>query len=310
MDQWELPLGWSWRKPAEGPTAFHTETLDTGTVFLHCADLADPLSPAEVLARARALGERVLLKGCSVEMVKAVRKAGGRHVVLGHAARIALDGYRPPHKVRNLARKGDKAVEVVERPVDAAADALAERFLLEVHPPGEPRLRLNYRTRLADAQRAFFALERAGGRPVGLVTLTRFGSGCWHVEQLARHPAAPPGTMESLCSAVIAALQASKARVLNLGEAPMYFPREGPRVVGWEHFGRRSRLVARGAPLLARLVRESYDVRGLYQFKNKFEPTWEVRALCAFPRVRNRDVLAMARACGMTGLVRGASAVS
>lgn len=303
MNQWELPLGWTWREPGVGATAFHTVALDNGTVFLHCADLAETLSPAEVAERAKSLGKRVILKGCSLEMVNAVHAAGGGHLILGHAARIALDGYKPPHKARNLARKGDKVVEVVARAIGPEAEAIAQSFLAEVHPPGTPRLRLNYRTEITDTQRAFFAHERNGGRTVGLITLTKYGPGAWHVEQLARHPAAPLGTMEAVVTEVIDTLRAENAHAVNLGEATMYFPRADGEVVGWQHFGQRNRWIARSAPVLTRAVRSNFNARGLYQFKNKFKPQWEPRALCGFPRVRIRDVVAMARACGIVGLV-------
>ena len=58
------------------------------------------------------------------------------------------------------------------------------------------------------------------------------------------------------------------------------------------------------SPFFARLVKSNYDVRGLYQFKNKFEPIWEPRALCGFPTLGALDILSMARVTGISQLFK------
>jgi hypothetical protein len=264
----ELPLSWSWNDSPDQPEHFSFVTLPGGAKFVYAAQLSPRTSRAALVQKLRGLGP-VIIRGCSAELAREL--APERALSLGSSARIDLEGYRPPHKVRNLAKRGAKAVEVRALPMDAASAALVTPWLASLHGEGEPTLQYLFRTELADAQRAFAAFQPGSSRPMGLVTLTRYGTNAWHVELLCRDPQSPQGTMEHLLASVIETLQSEGATALNLGEIGLDFSAVAERL-SW-----LNRLLLLISPFFVRLVRGRYDVGGLHRFKNKFEPVWEPR---------------------------------
>ncbi len=291
--QFELPLGWSWNGSADDAEHFDLVALPSGAKFVYTARLSPVTTPAELAGKLLALGGEVIIRSCSPALAASLGR--GSVVQLTSSANLVLEGYRPPHKVRNLARRGAKAVEVRELKVDASAAAVVEPWLTRLRERSGPSLQYLFRTQLTQAQRAFAAFAPGAAEPSGLVTLTRYGRGAWHIELMCRDPEAPQGTMEHLLVQLIETLSAERASALNLGEVGLDFA--APLApMSWFN-----RLIVRLTPLFIRLVRRTYDVAGLHRFKNKFEPTWEPRVFWG-SRLRFMDFVAMARLSGISRL--------
>src|SRR5450755_2534347 len=97
----ELPLGWCWREA--GPDSLQVVQTPNRKAFLHCGDLSGTQTQSDLFARVRALSERgVLVKGCSIDLARKIRDAGGQMLILSHAARLDLSDYKAPAKVRNM----------------------------------------------------------------------------------------------------------------------------------------------------------------------------------------------------------------
>jgi phosphatidylglycerol lysyltransferase len=89
---------------------------------------------------------------------------------------------------------------------------------------------------------------------------------------LMRHrPGSPPGTMDFLFAKIMLHLQAQGFDRFGLGMSPMSGMAERRKAPRWQRFGR----------LLFEHGERFYNFRGLHNFKDKFEPTWEARYLCA-----------------------------
>ena len=89
---------------------------------------------------------------------------------------------------------------------------------------------------------------------------------------LMRHlPDTPPGTMDFLFAKILLHLQAEGYARFGLGMAPMAGMAERRRAPRWQQLGR----------LLFEHGGRFYNFRGLYSFKDKFEPVWEARYLAA-----------------------------
>ena len=89
---------------------------------------------------------------------------------------------------------------------------------------------------------------------------------------LMRHlPDTPPGTMDFLFAKLMLHLQAEGYARFGLGMAPMAGMAERRRAPRWQRLGR----------LLFEHGGRFYNFRGLYSFKDKFEPVWEARYLAA-----------------------------
>jgi phosphatidylglycerol lysyltransferase len=116
------------------------------------------------------------------------------------------------------------------------------------------------------------AVVRHEGRIIAFATLLVTATDQEACVDLMRHlPNAPPGTMDFLFAKILLHLQTKGFRRFGLGMSPMAgmaTRRTAPR---WQRLGR----------LLFDYGERLYNFRGLYSFKDKFEPHWEPRYLAA-----------------------------
>ena len=84
-------------------------------------------------------------------------------------------------------------------------------------------------------------------------------------------PDAPPGTMDFLFAKVLLHMQAQGYKNFGLGMSPIAGMATRRRAPRWQRLGR----------LLFQYGERFYSFRGLYNYKDKFEPTWEARYLAA-----------------------------
>ncbi len=107
--------------------------------------------------------------------------------------------------------------------------------------------------------RTFIAWEEQSHTIYGVVTLSRNAEKGWHVEQLLRHPATPPKTIDFLLSFIIQKLYKENALWLSLGEVPFKHLRS---------FHWLNRCYAWSRYLIP------YRCEGLYRFKKKYAHDW------------------------------------
>jgi hypothetical protein len=287
----ELPLSWSWGA-AGSPLELQPFDLPTGGRFVHAASIPEGTSVEAVRAALEAIGP-VVCQGLDRDQLASLG-AGEGSMLMGSSARLELSGYRPPHKVRNLARRA-KSVQLEELSPDAAG---TDQEALELAAyGGRATLRYVFRAQVADAQRAFVA--RSEGRSVGMLSLTQTGPGAWHLELLVRHPEAPDGAMEALISRVVEILQSEHQIRLDLGQVAFHV--EESELQG---LGALNRLLLAGVPAAVAATGGRFNFEGLRRFKAKFEAQWVPRYFAGWPRLRKRDLRAAIDAADLGQFVR------
>lgn len=278
--------------------------MKNGKVFLSFADVPASMALDEVVERVKSLNKKgVVLHSCDRATAEALAPKRDR-LLVSYSAEIRIRGYKMPQKARNLCRRGAKECDVFEAAITAEN---AERFdaIEEARrAPGSPKIEGVFRTRFIDAHRAYVATLKTTGEWTAVITLTRYGQGRWHVEQLARHPEAPVGVMEQLIGHAVEKLGAEGAEVLNLGGVPLSYPEHDGKVVGIERFSLRDHAVRGISGALGNIAARRYNIKGLHQFKAKFNPHWEPRYLVGTRGLSLHDVYLMSKATGITGLTR------
>lgn len=294
MAGYELPLSWSWAPPG-GALELRPLALPSGGRFLHAVQVPEGTS-LDALREALLAAARegpLVAQGFDAAQLQALGASDGP-MLLGSSARLDLDGYRPPHKVRNLVKRAkDCAVEELQ---PASAGPVQDALELAAHG-GPATMRYVFRARVEDALRAFAV--RAGGQPVGMLTLTLTGAGAWHVELLVRHPAAPDGAMELLIAAVVERLQAEGQSRLDLGQVAFHV--EDADRAG---LGALNRALLAGVPAAVAATGGRFNFEGLRRFKNKFEVQWVPRYFAGWPRLRKRDLRAAVDAADLGQFLR------
>jgi hypothetical protein len=291
---YELPLSWSWGAAGE-ELRLDPLPLKTGGAFLHAVRVPLGMSQEELRGRLVALGQQqpLVAQGLSHPHLEALG-AGDGSMLLGSSARLDLSGYRPPHQVRNLAKRAQGAT--IEELAPALVGKIQDALELAAHG-GPASMRYVFRARVEEAQRAF--LVRSGGEPQGLLSLTFTGAGSRHVELLSRHPQAPDGAMEKLIASVIETLQQEGQTRLDLGQVDFHVE-EVDRVA----LEPLNRALLAGVPAAVAATGSKFNFEGLRRFKNKFECAWVPRVFAGWPRLRKRDLRAAIDAADLGQFVR------
>ena len=290
----ELPLSWS-RGAADDTVDFRPLALHTGGQFIHAPRVGRNVSLEALKDQLQALSTEapVVAQGLDAEQLVALGAESGA-MLIGSSARITLTDYRPPHKVRNLARR---AIGVTpEEVAPGSAGPLQDE--LELAARGGPAtMRYVFRARVEDADRVF--VVRAGAKAVGLTSLTHTGAGAWHVELLVRHPDSPDGAMELLLSHVVELLQREASTRFDLGQVAFHVEdsaREG--------LGALNRALLAAVPAAVAATGSRFNFEGLRRFKNKFEVQWVPRYFAGWPRLRRRDLRAACDAADLGQFIR------
>lgn len=116
------------------------------------------------------------------------------------------------------------------------------------------------------------AVVRYEGRVIAFATLFTTDAAQEACVDLMRHlPESPPGTMDFLFARILLHLQAKGFHRFGLGMSPMAGMATRQSAPRWQRLGR----------VLFDYGERFYNFRGLFSFKDKFEPVWEARYLAA-----------------------------
>ena len=294
MSVFELPLSWS-SGGADDAVDFRPLVLPTGGQFIHAPRVGKNVSLESLEAQLHALSKEapVVAQGLDAEQLVALGGESGA-MLIGSSARIELTDYRPPHKVRNLARR---ATEVTPEELTPTASGTVQDELELAARGGPATMRYVFRARVEDADRVF--IVRAAGKAVGMTSLTNTGGGAWHVELLVRHPEAPDGAMELLLSHVVELLQREANTRFDLGQVAFYVEDSAK-----QGLGALNRALLAAVPAAVAATGSRFNFEGLRRFKNKFEVQWVPRYFAGWPRLRRRDLRAACDAADLGQFIK------
>jgi phosphatidylglycerol lysyltransferase len=138
------------------------------------------------------------------------------------------------------------------------------------------------------------AVVRRGGKPVAFATLMRPELPTEATVDLMRYGGeAPKGCMDYLFVKLMVTLQAQGVQRFGLGMAPLAGLASHPLAPRWHRLGR----------LVFSHGEHFYNFQGLRAFKEKFEPRWEPRYLCAPGGMQSLFALADIAALTSGGLI-------
>lgn len=202
-----------------------------------------------------------------------------------------LDLHNPYHvhrpAIRALARRGLRHGQIIavdlHRPEDLSPflQGAYRRLKQRVTARYEVPLIHMYRRQVLQSDRLWVFQDHSQGQLLGAISVIASGPGAWHTEVLMRDPEAPVGIMEALVQRVFEDLRQEHQRYWSLGEVPFY-PTAPPQG-----------LKARAIVTTGQHIEFAYRARGLFHFKEKFQPLWRPVYLCGSPRLYWSDMACM-----------------
>jgi len=274
-----LPLSWC-RKEIDYPN-FNTVQLPlSGFSWISTAEIPFPYSNREFFNDLINDFPGFVIRGLSPASAKYLKYRGADVIRTGAEAVVDLNnpgGLK--RSVLELARRGGRYGFVREVPRSEFYVNKVSRFALDSTHAPEPKLSHLYRTGFDPSTRCF-VLATEKDQWMGALTLSLQDESYAHTETILRRKNAPVGVMESLFVSVMRTLKDEGYTRLSLGEVPFISGDTSdafPELSG----NYAKELIFRSK----RLLKHSFNYKGLYDFKNKFDPKWAPVYLAAKPGI-------------------------
>ncbi len=177
--------------------------------------------------------------------------------------------------LQELIKRGSKKGKVVEVEHSIEAIRLLEKLKINSRHGKEPQLKHLFVTEFAEETRLFVFVNHAN-EWLGAILVSRNSPNKFHTELLLKHINAPTGIMETLIFHTFESLKTSGKKELSLGEVPFYVNIPITKSFYRDYILNR----------IAKFFRFAYNYKGLYDFKNKFNPRWDEVYICGYPRLR------------------------
>lgn len=278
-----IPLSWS-HKRIEYPK-FESVNLSLSQVpWIYSAEIPTSFNIEELVKQLDLnYSDGFLLRGCGVELAKYLSQKGYDVIRTGAEGIVDLDNIdRITDSVANLSRRGQKLGTVIEIELTNANRERVSSFI-DLTPYGlKPHLKYLFNTSFNSNTRCFVMASHED-KWLGVVTISYSGSNSCHCEMILRNRKAPVGVMELLFLSVMKILKLEGRKSLSLGEVPFVTP-DSMEICEIDTSIKRSiqeSLLFKSGHLL----KYAFNYKGLYDFKNKFNPEWKPVYICSSPKV-------------------------
>ena len=278
-----IPLSWS-HKYIEFPK-FHSIKLPlSGLPWVHTAEIPADYSMEDLFNKLESnFPVGFLLRGCGSELAGYLNKKGYGLIRTGAEGVVNLDCLTKLSKsLTELVKRGSRWGRVKEISLSELNRQTVSEFINHTPYGSKPHLRYLFVNTFNSSTRCF-VIRTSEDEWLGVMTVSAQGENCLHTEMVLRNKKAPVGVMESLFISVMNILRDEGLKHFSLGEVPFVSP-EGMEESG---FGVTLKQSIQESFLFntGHLLRFAYNYKGLFDFKNKFDPEWKPVYICATPKL-------------------------
>jgi len=278
-----IPLSWS-HKEIESPK-FHSVNLPlSGLPWIYSAEVPTNCKIEELSDQLEAqFTKGFLLRGCSAEIASYLKKKNYEIIRTGAEGIINLDNVDKISKsVRDLVARGSRCGQVKEIPLTDLNRQSVSHFIAQTPYGAKPYLKYLFNNTF-DSNTRCFVISSLRDEWFGVVTVSVSGNNVCHTEMILRNKKAPVGVMESLLFSVMNIFKDEGFKFFSLGEVPFVTPEKMEE----NNFGSSIKRSLQEYLLFksGHVLKYAFNYKGLFDFKNKFDPTWEPIYICATPKL-------------------------
>lgn len=234
-----------------------------------------------------------LIRGCDQEQFNDFKDILPYKFFTGSEALLKTSYHHFEKKsLKELIKRGKKKLDFIEIDFDNDFRLKLKTFLSKTRNGNKPQLKNLFRTEPDSSQRIFTTIDKNSNWQ-GLITLTKNSVCKYHCELLLKNKNAPQGTMEFLLKSIFDKLSQEGIRELSLGEVP-FFNINSVNLHSLEKiflFGGRT-------------INFAYNSKGLYNFKNKFNPFWNDLYMISNKRIGLNDLYHLMRLTNLDSLIK------
>ena len=225
-----------------------------------------------------------LLRGCGSNIASYFNQKGCEVLRTGAEAVVDLEHLETvPKSVLDLVQRGQKWGKVQELDYSEKNCTRVSEFIENTPYATKPRLNYLFNSSF-DSNTRCFVMKTPEDRWMGVLTVSIRSDNSCHTEMILRNKNAHVGVMEFLIYSVMKIYRREGYKNFSLGEVPFISPKEMKE----DKFNNRIKLLTQQFLVfrIGRLIRYAFNYKGLYDFKNKFNPEWRPVYICAAPKIR------------------------
>jgi glycosyltransferase 2 family protein len=210
-----------------------------------------------------------IIRGCNSNLTEDLTNYGYSSIQIGMEAVLDTDkNHFEKKSLRELIRRGKRHGKIVNLPFSKQNISRLKEFQKLSSHSKEPQLKNLFQSEF-NKQNILYVFEDNDKNWLGAILVSRNTPDKLHTELILRKTESPIGIMEALVQHVFYEAKANNIKQLSLGEVPFSYDN-----LGFDNA--KSFFVIK----IGRLLKFAYNYKGLYNFKNKFQPKWEQLFIC------------------------------
>ena len=218
---------------------------------------------------------KILIRGCDEKISEVLFEYGYKRIYSGQEAVLNFStNHFKKKSLRHLIRRGSRHGKIIEYIYSINVADKLQQFKRQCSHAHEPQLKNLFCTEFSD-QMKLYVFEDHRKEWLGAVMVSRNSETKLHTELLLRKWNAPVGIMESLIFHIFENLKNNGIIELSLGEVPFIMSKNRDNISIKDHIINR----------IGKSLRCVYNYKGLYNFKNKFNPEWNDIYICGKPNI-------------------------
>lgn len=236
---------------------------------------------------------KILIRGCDESISNDLIKCGYKRINTGREAVLNFNNnHFEKRSLKELIRRGSRHGKVLEYNYSDIIAGKLNLFKECTSHAKEPQLKYLFMTKFIEGMK-LFTFENNKNEWLGAVMVSRNSKTKFHTELLLRKSNAPVGVMETLIYNTFQKLKIYNTDEFSLGEVP-FISFTNKNITNTKEF-------------IVNSIRQSfhfaYNYKGLYNFKNKFNPCWKDIYLCGNPNISLWDLFSLSNRTNFTRLM-------
>jgi lysylphosphatidylglycerol synthetase-like protein (DUF2156 family) len=232
----------------------------------------------------------LIFDGCSVDNKDYLKNFGFKFLSVGKEAILNLSkDIFQKKSLRELVGRGKKHGTVIELHYSRENKELLQNFISQTSHGKKPQLKNLFETSYQAHHRLFVFISEE--KWIAAIMLSLKNKKFVYTELILRRSDAPVGIMEALIYEIVISLKAEGFEHWSLGAVPFVVYDAKLFSLSWF------------INFIGRKIRFAYNYKGLFNFKNKFNPDWEPVFLCYKNKLHPVQILRLSQKTNLIKLI-------
>lgn len=220
-----------------------------------------------------------IIRGCNSNLRDTLTKNGFSSLQIGMEAILKTSqNHFCKQSLRELIKRGHRHGIIEKVQFSEENNTKLNEFKVFTSHAKEPQLKNLFQTEFKE-DHYLYVFKKFNNEWLGAILISKNSEEKLHTELILRHSKAPIGIMEALVQHVFTEAKNNGWKELSLGEVPFK--------VDSNSFDLRLFSIKNAG----KIINFAYNHKGLYNFKNKFQPRWEKLYICTSSKVKLKHII-------------------